>query len=57
MANIKKAIADAESGNTVAFATGKVQYLFCLNIRTPYHGPFGITLKIVNEKLRSEFSI
>lgn len=28
MAQIKKAIADVESGNTVAFATGKVLVLF-----------------------------
>ena len=28
MANIRKAIADAESGNTLAFATGKVLYCF-----------------------------
>jgi hypothetical protein len=39
--NIRKAIADAESGNAVAFATGKVLFLFCWDI----HGPFGVPLK------------
>lgn len=42
MTNIRKAIADAESGNAVAFATGKVLFLFCWEI----HGPFSLSLDI-----------
>lgn len=34
MANIRKAIADAESGNTLTFATGKVLYSFFQNFKT-----------------------
>jgi len=50
VSNIRKAIADAESGNAVAFATGKVLFLPFWDI----HSPFGIPL-ILGEKLRNKF--